>query len=259
MMQLTKTKNRVFQNVLTMTHRNLLKTLHNPDNLSDVVIEPIIFTLLFGYLFGGVIAGSVQAYLPMLVSGILVQSILNAASGSGQQLREDINAGVFDRFKALPISPIAPLAGQLVGDIFRLLLSGVVALVTAFVMGWRPTVSLPILVSALLLAIFIGWSTSWIFALVGLMVKNAELIGSLSMIIILVMTFLSNAFIPTKTLPHVIQAIVKINPVSLTISAIRSLLQTGNWNSGATLVLISGGIIVLVFMPLTLLVYRKRS
>ena len=76
--------------VLTMTHRNLLKMWHNPDNVSDVVIQPIIFTLLFGYLFGGAIAGSVQAYLPMLVTGILIQSILNAASGSGQQLRENI-------------------------------------------------------------------------------------------------------------------------------------------------------------------------
>lgn len=139
-MKMVTTKNQIVHNILTMTHRNLLKTLHNPDSLSDVVIEPVIFTLLFGYLFGGVIAGSVHAYLPMLVSGILVQSILNAASGSGQQLREDINAGVFDRFKTLPISPIAPLAGQLVGDSLRLLLSGMMALITAFAMGWRPTV-----------------------------------------------------------------------------------------------------------------------
>ena len=103
-----------------------------------MLIQPIIFTLLFGYLFGGVIAGSVHAYLPMLVSGILVQSILNAASGSGQQLREDINNGIFDRFKTLPISPIAPLAGQLVGDILRLVLSGGMAILTAVVMVGAP-------------------------------------------------------------------------------------------------------------------------
>lgn len=258
-MKMVVTKNQIVHNILTMTHRNILKTLHNPDSLSDVVIEPVIFTLLFGYLFGGVIAGSVHAYLPMLVSGILVQSILNAASGSGQQLREDINAGVFDRFKTLPISPIAPLAGQLVGDSLRLLLSGMMALITAFVMGWRPTVGLPTLGAVLLLAIFIGWATSWIFALVGLMAKNAELIGSLSMIIILVMTFLSNVFIPVKTLPRFIQTIVKINPVSLTITAIRTILRTGNWGGNATVVLISGGIIILIFMPLTVLVYQRRG
>lgn len=125
-------------------------------------------------------------------------------------------------------------------------------------MGWRPTVGLPALITVLLLAIFIGWSTSWIFALVGLIAKNAELIGSLSMVIILVMTFLSNAFIPTKTLPKFIQTLVKINPVSLTISAIRTILRTGQWSGNATAVFISGGIIILIFMPLTVFVYQRR-
>ncbi|WP_251897825.1 ABC transporter permease [Lactiplantibacillus paraplantarum] len=245
--------------ILTMTHRNLLKTWHNPDNISDVVMQPVIFTLLFGYLFGGAIAGSVHAYLPMLVTGILVQSILNAASGSGQQLREDINAGVFDRFKTLPISPIVPLAGQLMGDVLRLLISGIMALVTASMMGWRPTVSPLVLVSVLLLAVFVGWSLSWVFALVGLMVKNAALIGSLSMIIILVLTFLSNAFIPTKTLPHMLQIVVRLNPVSLTITAIRTILQTGQWGLNAFVVLLSSGLIIVIFMPLTVLAYRRFS
>ncbi|AVW10501.1 ABC transporter permease [Lactiplantibacillus paraplantarum] len=245
--------------ILTMTHRNLLKTWHNPDNISDVVMQPVIFTLLFGYLFGGAIAGSVHAYLPMLVTGILVQSILNAASGSGQQLREDINAGVFDRFKTLPISPIVPLAGQLMGDVLRLLISGIMALVTASMMGWRPTVSPLVLVSVLLLAVFVGWSLSWVFVLVGLMVKNAALIGSLSMIIILVLTFLSNAFIPTKTLPHMLQIVVRLNPVSLTITAIRTILQTGQWGLNAFVVLLSSGLIIVIFMPLTVLAYRRFS
>ncbi|MCG4281681.1 ABC transporter permease [Lacticaseibacillus saniviri] len=258
-MQAATQRNHAMRDVLTMTHRNLLKTLHNPDNISDVIIQPIIFTLLFGYLFGGVIAGSVHAYLPMLVSGIMVQSILNAASGSGQQLREDINSGIFDRFKTMPISPIAPLAGQLVGDILRLLLSGIMAIVTAVLMGWRPEVSSSALIVATLLAIFIGWATSWIFALVGLLVKNAELIGSFSMIIILILTFLSNAFIPIKTLPNFLQPIVNINPVSVTISAIRTILKTGNWSGNATMVLISGVIIILIFMPLTILVYQRRD
>lgn len=249
----------LLSHVLTMTHRNLLKSWHNPDNISDVVMQPVIFTLLFGYLFGGAIAGSVHAYLPMLATGILVQSILNAASGSGQQLREDINAGVFDRFKTLPISPIVPLAGQLVGDILRLVISGTMALVTAFMMGWRPAVSPLVLVGVLLLAVFVGWSLSWVFALVGLMVKNAALIGSLSMIIILVLTFLSNAFIPTKTLPPLLQIVVRLNPVSLTITAIRTILQTGQWGADAFVVLLSSVLIIAIFMPLTVLAYRRLS
>lgn len=97
------------------------------------------------------------------------------------------------------------------------------------------------------------------FALVGLLVKNAELIGSFSMIIILILTFLSNAFIPIKTLPNFLQPIVNINPVSVTISAIRTILKTGNWSGNATMVLISGVIIILIFMPLTILVYQRRD
>ncbi|RXT58800.1 ABC transporter permease [Lacticaseibacillus chiayiensis] len=258
-MNLVKSQNNIIRDILTMTHRNLLKTWHNPDNVSDVIIQPIIFTLLFGYLFGGAIAGSVQAYLPMLSSGILVQSVLNAASGSGQQLRDDINSGIFDRFKTLPISPIVPLAGQLVGDIFRLFLSGIASLTTAFLMGWQPAVGISSILEALLLAVFIGWAISWIFALVGLLAKNAELIGSLSMIIILVLSFLSNAFIPTKTLPSSIQLFVKINPVSSTVTAIRAILRTGIWNGEAIMVLVSGGIIVLIFLPLTIFVYQRRD
>ncbi|MFD1484908.1 ABC transporter permease [Lacticaseibacillus baoqingensis] len=242
-----------------MTQRNLLKTLHDPDNFSDVLMEPVLFTLLFGYLFGGAIAGSVHAYLPLLVPGILIQSILNAASGSGQQLREDINHGVFDRFKTLPIAAIVPLAGQLLGDVLRLLLAGIMALLTALVMGWRPTVSLPMLAAALLLAIFIGWSASWLFALVGLMAKNAELIGSLSMMIILTLTFLSNAFVPVKTLPSFLQVIVQANPVSYTVTALRTLLTTGIWGLHATVALLCGISMIAIFMPLSLLAYQKRA
>ena len=112
---------------------------------------------------------------------------------------------------------------------------------------------------SLILAIFIGWATSWIFVLVGLLVKNAELIGSLSMIIILVMTFLSNAFIPIRTLPLFLQSIVQLNTVTITISAIRAIMKTGYWNTEATLVIISGIIIIAIFMPLSLMVYRKNN
>lgn len=248
----------IINHTVTMAHRNLLKLLHNPDNMSDVVFQPVIFTLLFGYLFGGAIAGSVHAYLPMLASGILIQSILNTASGAGQRLREDISTGIFDRFKTMPISPIAPLAGQLVADIVKLLLSGIISLGTVFLIGWRPNVNLATLIGILLLAVFIGWSVSWIFALVGLLVDNAEMIGSVSMIIVLVVTFLSNAFVPVHTLPRFLQTIVKLNPVSQTITAIRTVLNTGQFGISALIVFVSGGIIILIFMPLTMVVYRRH-
>lgn len=110
-MEIKKNSVNVIQNIITMTYRNLLKTFHNPDQLMDVLIQPIVFMILFGYLFGGAISGGVHAYLPIIVPGILVQTILSAASGSGTQIREDMETGIFDRFKSLPIAHVAPLAG----------------------------------------------------------------------------------------------------------------------------------------------------
>lgn len=121
-MEIPTKRSNIFANTATMAYRNLLKTFHNPDRLMDVVAQPVMFMLLFGYLFGGAIAGGVKAYLPTIVPGILIQTMLSAASGSGAQIREDLNSGVFDRFKSLPMAHIAPLAGQLFADSLRLLL-----------------------------------------------------------------------------------------------------------------------------------------
>lgn len=122
-MEIKKSRISTIQNINTMAYRNLLKTLHNPDHLMDVLIQPVMFMILFGYLFGGAIAGGVHAYLPIIVPGILIQTILSAASGSGTQIKEDMETGIFDRFKTLPIAHIAPLAGQLLADILRLVLA----------------------------------------------------------------------------------------------------------------------------------------
>ena len=112
----------VLMNTATMAYRNLLKTVHNPDQFMDVIVQPVMFMLMFGYLFGGAIAGGVHAYLPTIVPGILIQTMLSASSGSGSQIREDLDSGVFDRFKSLPMAHIAPLAGQLFGDILTVFL-----------------------------------------------------------------------------------------------------------------------------------------
>jgi len=130
----------VFMNTTTMAYRNLLKTVHNPDQFMDVIVQPVMFMLMFGYLFGGAIAGGVHAYLPTIVPGILIQTMLSASSGSGSQIREDLDSGVFDRFKSLPLAHIAPLAGQLFGDILRLIIATITSLTTGYLMGWRPNV-----------------------------------------------------------------------------------------------------------------------
>ena len=208
-------------NIATMAYRNLLKTWHNPDRLMDVIVQPVMFMVMFGYLFGGAVAGGVAAYLPTIVPGILMQTMLSAAAGSGSQIREDLDSGVFDRFKSLPIAHIAPLAGQLFADVLRLTIAAAASIVTGYLMGWRPAAGIGWMIVAALLAIFSGWAFSWIFALLGLLAKSATMVQSFSTMAMMLLSFMSNAFIPVKTLPTVARIIANANPLSFVITAVR--------------------------------------
>lgn len=258
-MEIKRTHANVIQNILTMAYRNLLKTFHNPDQFMDVLIQPIMFMILFGYLFGGAIAGGVHAYLPIIVPGILAQTILSAASGSGTQIREDMETGIFDRFKSLPIAHIAPLAGQLLADILRLIVATVASLTTGFIMGWRPNVNFGWIIIIILIAVFIGWAISWVYALVGLLAKSATMVESISLMTMLLLSFLSNAFVSIHTLPKALQIIAKLNPMTYVITAIRQILATGTFSNTAWLVLFFGIAIVLIFAPLTVWAYNRQK
>ncbi|MFC6322535.1 ABC transporter permease [Companilactobacillus baiquanensis] len=249
----------LIMNTATMAYRNLLKTIHNPDRFMDVIIQPVMFMLMFGYLFGGAVAGNVKNYLPTIVPGILIQTMLSAASGSGSQIREDLDSGVFDRFKSLPMAHIAPLAGQLFADILRLVIAAITSLTTGYLMGWRPIAGFGWVVVSGLLAIFSGWALSWVFALVGLLAKNATTVESLSLVTMLVLSFLSNAFIPIKTLSKTMQVIAYMNPITYVITAIRQILATGSLTHEALLVLVFGIGIVVVFAPLTVWAYDRNN
>lgn len=257
-MEVRTQSSHLLRNTATMAYRNLLKTVHNPDQFMDVIIQPVMFMLMFGYLFGGAIAGNVQAYLPTIVPGILIQAMLSAASGSGAQIREDLDTGVFDRFKSLPMAHVAPLAGQLFADSLRLLIAAVTSLTTGYLMGWRPIAGLEWVVMSALLAIFTGWALSWLFALLGLLAKSAATVQSLSLMTMLVLTFVSNAFIPLSTLSKPLRFIANLNPVTHVITAIRQMLATGSWTPEALLVLAFGVGVVAVFAPLAVWAYDRN-
>lgn len=258
-MEIKSNRTNVIQNISTMAYRNLLKTVHNPDRFMDVLIQPIMFMILFGYLFGGAIAGGVKAYLPTIVPGILAQTILSAASGSGSQIREDMDSGVFDRFKSLPIAHIAPLAGQLFADILRLLIATIASLTTGYLMGWRPNVNFGWIIVIVLIAVFIGWAISWIYAFVGLLSSSATMVESISLMTMLLLSFLSNAFIPIKTLPKFLQVIANLNPMTYVITAVRQILANGSLTNTALLVILFGIAIVLIFAPLTVWAYDRQN
>ena len=188
-----------------------------------------------------------------------MQTLLSAASGSGAQIREDLDSGVFDRFKSLPMAHIAPLAGQLFADVLRLVIATAVSFLTGYLMGWRSSANIWWDLGAAVLAIFSSWAISWVFSLLGLMAKSATLVQSFSMMAMMVLSFLSNAFIPIKTLPDWLQTVANANPITYVIKAITGMMNSGVWNNEAWLVLVISIGIVIVFAPLTVWAYNHKN
>jgi len=247
------------QNSLTMAYRGLLKIKRTPEQLFDVTLQPIIFTLMFTYIFGGAISGDVQSYLPLIIPGILVQTVITGSIVTGTQLREDMDKGVFDRFKSLPIARIAPLAGALLADTIRYTIATVLTLTMGFIMGYRPEGGLGSVVIAALLVIVCAWAISWIFAFFGVIARTASSVQGISMIILFPLTFLSNAFVPADTMPNWLQWFVKINPISHLVTAVRDLANSGTVGWDMIISLIGAAVIVLIFAPITVRAYMRRT
>lgn len=251
--------NQSLRNSLTMAYRGVLKIRRTPEQLFDVTLQPIIFTLMFTYIFGGAISGNVQNYLPVIIPGILVQTVITTSIVTGVQLREDMDKGVFDRFKSLPIARIAPLAGALLADTIRYTIATVLTFSMGYIMGYRPEGGLGYVVLAGLLVIVCAWAISWIFAFFGVIARTASSVQGISMLVLFPLTFLSNAFVPAETLPNFLQWFVKINPISHLVTAVRELTNSGaiGWDLSASL--IGAAIVVIIFAPLTVRAYMRRT
>ncbi|WP_438271003.1 ABC transporter permease [Sporolactobacillus mangiferae] len=247
------------RNSLTMAGRGLLKIRRTPEQLFDVTLQPIIFTLMFTYIFGGAISGDVKSYLPVIIPGILVQTVITTSIVTGVQLREDMDKGVFDRFKSLPIARIAPLAGALLADTVRYTIATVLTFSMGYVMGYRPDGGFAYVVLSGLLVIVCSWSISWIFAFFGVIARTASSVQGISMLALFPLTFLSNAFVPVNTLPDWLQWFAKINPVSHLITAVRRLTNDGAFGWDFTVTLIGAAVIVIIFAPLTVRAYMRRA
>ncbi|GIO04355.1 transport permease protein [Brevibacillus reuszeri] len=247
------------RNSLTMAYRGLLKIRRTPEQLFDVTLQPILFTLMFTYIFGGAISGNVESYLPIIIPGILVQTVIGTSIVTGVQLREDMDKGVFDRFKSLPIARIAPLAGALLADTVRYTIATVLTFVMGYIMGYHPAGGLGFVVIAALLVIACSWAVSWIFAFFGVIARTASSVQGISMIVLFPLTFLSNAFVPVETMPNWLQWFVNINPISHLVSAVRELTNSGMIGFEFIISLVSAAVIVAVFAPLTVRAYMRRT
>jgi ABC-2 type transport system permease protein len=243
---------------LVMAWRALKKMRRNMEQFFDVTIQPLLFTAMFAYLFGGAISGGVQKYLPLLIPGIVAQTVLTTCMSTGVNLREDMEKGVFDRFKAMPMSRIAPLAGPMVADLVRYLIAASLTFVTGVIIGYRPGGGILGVLGAILLAIFTGWALAWIFTWIGTIARSARAVQGMSMMILFPLTFLSNAFVPVTSLPGWLAAFVKINPVSHLVSATRGLANQGVINSEAGWTLLASLVVIAVFAPLSVRSYRKH-
>jgi ABC-2 type transport system permease protein len=246
-------------NTLTMAYRGLVKIRRTPEQLVDVTLQPIIFTLMFAYIFGGAISGDVQNYLPLLIPGILVQTVVTTSVVTGTQLREDMDKGVFDRFRSLPIARIAPLSGALLADTLRYTIATTLTFGMGFVMGYRPGGGVIAVIGAGLLVIVSSWAMSWIFAFFGVIARTAASVQGISMLALFPLTFLSNAFVPVDTLPDVLRWFAEINPISHLITAVRDLANSGVVGSDLFVSLAGAAVIVVIFAPLTVRAYMRKA
>jgi ABC-2 type transport system permease protein len=245
-------------NTVTMAHRGLLKIKRTPEQLMDVTLQPIIFTVMFALLFGGAISGDVQSYLPVLIPGILVQTVITTSVVTGVQLREDMDKGVFDRFKSLPIARIAPLSGALLADTLRYTIATTITFVVGFIMGYHPAAGLGFVILAGLLVIACAWAISWIFAFFGVIARTASSVQGISFMVLFPLTFLSNAFVPADTLPGWLEAFVQVNPVSHLVSATRDLANERTFSGEVGWTVLACLVVIAIFAPLSVRSYMRH-
>ena len=169
----------------------------NPEQLVDVTAMPVLFTVMFGLMFGGAVSGSTTHYLPTLIPGIIAMTTITACVAAGMQLREDMDKGVFDRFRSLPIARIAPLAGPMMADLARYAIAASITLTVGVVMGYRPGGGVPGVLAGMVLAVITGWSIAWIFLWIGTKARSAGAVQGISMMIMFPLAFLSNASSPS--------------------------------------------------------------
>jgi ABC-2 type transport system permease protein len=243
--------------VFTFGWRGMLKVKHVPEQLIDVTITPVMFTLLFIYLFGGAIAGSTGEYRDFVLPGVLVIAVLFTTVYSGIAINTDLTKGVIDRFRSLPIWPSAPLLGALLGDMVRYLVAATVIIVLGLILGYRPDNGVPGVLAAVGLVVLFSFGVSWIFTSLGLVMRSPNATMNAGFMSIFPLTFLSNVYVDPDTLPAGLEAFVNANPISHLVTACRDLM--GGTVEAENLIVVLGttALLTAIFLPLTTYLYRR--
>lgn len=251
------------------TRRNLIKIKRVPDILVFTTLQPIMFVLLFTYVYAGVIHIPGSSYTEFIMAGIFAQTVVFGSTYSGSAMANDLKDGIIDRFRTLPMSPSSVLVGRTNGDLLINTISMAVMMITGFIVGWRIRSSPLLALAAIALLLFFAYALSWVMAFIGMSVRSPEVINNVSFLILFPLTFLSNAFVPSSTLPAPLRIFAEYNPVSALVQAARELF--GNVPAGTVTssvwtqqnpiqaVLIGIGAMLIVFVPLSIRKFRQIS
>jgi len=244
---------------LTLMWRTVVKIKHVPEQLMDVTLQPIIFIALFVFVLGGGLLGNWHNALQYMLPGILVQTVVFATMGIGIGLNTDLTKGIFDRFRSLPIARSAPLVGAVLGDAVRYVISGAMVLAFGLVLGFRVHTNALAAVAAFVLVVLFALAVCWVAAWVGIVAKGPESVQGLVFLVMFPLTFGSNIFAATSSMPGWLQAWVNVNPISHIVTAERGLLLGGPVAVPTLQTLVWAVGIVAVFFPLSVRAYRRRS
>ena len=249
--------------------RNLIKIKRVPDVLVFTTISPIMFILLFAYVFGSAIGTPGVSYREFLIPGIFAQTVIFGATFTGAGMADDIQKGIIDRFRSLPMSRSAVLIGRTASDVGFNVVTLVVMVVTGLIVGWRIRTDVFQAVGGFLLILAFAYAISWLMALVGLIVPSPEVVNNASFVVIFPATFIANTFVPTTNFPSVLKTIANWNPVSTVTQAARELfgntgsakLASDDWSLRHPVIytLIWCVALVAIFAPLSVRQYKRSA
>lgn len=259
----------VLADASVVARRNVIKIVRVPEVMVFVLLSPIMFVLLFAYVFGESIDIPGTSYREFLIAGIFAQTVMFGATFTGAGIAEDMQKGIINRFRSLPMSRSAVLAGRTASDVIYNVLSLLIMGATGYLVGWRIRGSLPEAVAAFVLLLLFAYAISWIMAYIALLVPSVEVINNASFMVIFPLSFIANTFVPSENLPGPLQAFAEWNPVSSVTQASRELLgnippgtpEPTAWPLQHPIVYTLGWIVVIVavFAPLAVRRYQRST
>lgn len=252
-----------------IARRNIIRIRRVPDVMVFVLIQPLMFVVLFAYVFGGSIDIPGGSYREFLMAGIFAQTVVFGATFTGSGLAEDLQKGLINRFRSLPMARSAVVAGRTASDVIYNGLSIVIMSLTGLAVGWRIRGSFLDAVAAYALLLFFSYSFSWVMACIGLSVSTPEVVNNASFMVLFPLTFIANTFVPSDNLPGVLQTIAEWNPISTLTYSVRNLF--GNIPAGTPeptawplqnsvlYTLLCALLLIVVFAPLATRLYQRSG